>query len=287
MRALIAGLLLLALPGTAWAGPRPRTEAGTPGQFAGQVVRDIEIAPSLPSRILVITTAGVYRSEDGGATFTPSVTGLADAAGMEQRRLRPDQREPGVGHRAGNDGWGGAGLAVDERRGQLDAAGQRDDQRGVVRSPSPPDGTAYAGQATVWRRGTADASWTDTSAPNNVRALAAPRTAGSVQMFMAYGVTPGNWFVGRYTSFWTKNSPSNQTPDPTWIYGLTAGYDGTLWKSTAIGLRKAGPAHPFGFLDWRAREADAGRRGGVAVRTRASSGQMPRTTTSTAAPTTA
>ena len=79
-RVLILGLLLLALPGTAWAGPNTWTEAGTPGQLAGQHVRDIEIAPSLPSRILVITTLGVYRSEDGGGTFIPSATGLAAPA---------------------------------------------------------------------------------------------------------------------------------------------------------------------------------------------------------------
>ena len=206
---------------------------------------EIAVAPTLPSRILVFTTGGVYRSEDGGATFVPSGTGLFSAAGMQEAAFDPTDA---------NRVWatGPSSTLQTTWLSTNGGASWTEDDAGINNVVSQiavdSDGTAYTGQTTMWRRGKAEATWSSMSLTQQVRAIAV-RTAG--QPFVAYGPNgaPMDWFLTRFTSGpgWLGVSPVS--PNPSWIYGMTFGYDGTLWKATGIGVKKGAPANVFAFDD--------------------------------------
>jgi photosystem II stability/assembly factor-like uncharacterized protein len=168
LRGLVAGVLLLAAPGSAWAGPNTWTEAGTQGQFTGHLIRDIAIAPTMPSRILVVADNGVFRSDDGGATFNPSISGLAVPNGMAHVAFDPSNA---------NRVWAtGPPAMMQASRAWLSTDGgsswtlQATDMNSEVsRIAIGPDGTAYAGLFTVWRRAAAASAWTDASLVQQVR----------------------------------------------------------------------------------------------------------------------
>lgn len=242
-RGLVVAALLLAAPGSAWAGPNTWTPAGTPGQFTGQMVRDIVVAPSNPNRIIVITGTSVYRSEDGGATFAPSVNGLADIDSMNHVAFDPTNANrvwitgpPALGQasRAWLSTDGGANWVVEAT-----------DMNSEVSSIAVgPDGTAYAGLFTIWRRASAASSWTDTSLTATIRDIAVHDAAVPYVLRQV----SSNWYITRPLGGGWLNNPAVDSSIGA-VYGLTFGSDGTLWKATQTGVKKGIAADVFAFAD--------------------------------------
>ena len=211
VRGLVAAALLLAAPGSAWAGPNTWTEAGTPGQFTGQIVREIEVAPTLPSRILVFTNVGVYRSEDGGGRSTPSVYRSLRLPADEHAAFDPTDanRVWATGPSSGTQTYlairsdGGASWAVSDDAGINSVVSQI-----AVDS----DGTAYTGQFTdvAARQGRGQHGDSMSLTGNRcARSLCAPRDSPIV----AYRRGP-NYYLTRYTSGpgWLGVSPISPRP---------------------------------------------------------------------------